>query len=650
MVMSIFQTTDFRRNLAIAMLSSCFAAPVLGAEGDSNSHSDQTGINIGQTAYSPYTGRNYPTRVYWGDTHLHTSNSGDAFAYGTRTGPEDAYRFARGEEVEYIPGQSAKLSRPMDFLVIADHAVGLGIGAEINSGNPDLLKDPTIKRWHEMMKKGGKDAARAADELIKAHASGTLPDLITNPETAIPLMRSVWNRYTDLADRYNTPGLFTTLIGYEWTSVPGGNNLHRVVIFRDDKQKTNQIIPFSAWRSEDPESLWDFLSSYEEKTGGQVLAIPHNSNLSNGRMFAMVNFEGEKFDDAYVKQRIRWEPLIEITQIKGASETHPLLSPDDEFADYGIAGWEKGNLTLQELATADMYQYETARQALKNGLMMEQTLGTNPFRFGLLGSTDSHTALAAVEENNYFGKHAIDLPSSDRWQHVAKRGNGASRYGWQYLSGGYAAVWATENTREAIWDAMKRKEVYGTTGSRITVRFFGGWDFTEEDTLGRQLVDAGYSKGVPMGGELHKESSGHAPSFLVAALKDPDGGNLDRVQIIKGWLDSKGDTHEKIYDIVWSDTDRRQPGTDGKLPVVGNTVNVETATWRNSIGDAELTTLWRDPDFDPDQGAFYYLRVLEIPTPRWTAYDQLRFGTKMSPEVPMITIERAYTSPIWYTP
>ncbi len=639
--------TKYISRPVIVLLGTCF---LVSGNCEEGTHTGQNDNQQGQVAYSPYAGRNYPTRVFWGDTHLHTSNSGDAFAYGTRLGPEAAYRFAKGEEVEYLAGKTAKLSQPLDFLVIADHAVGLGIGAEIYAGNSNLLTDPTIKRWHEMMNEGGEAAARAASELIKAHTSGTMPTLITDPETAIPLMRSVWNNYTELADRFNTPGQFTALIGYEWTSVPGGNNLHRVVVFRDGKKKTDQILPFSAWLSEDPEKLWEFLANYEKNTGGQVLAIPHNSNLSNGRMFAMVNFEGGLLDSAYVQQRSRWEPLIEVTQIKGASESHPQLSPDDEFAGYGIEGWELGNLTLQELKTPDMFQYEYAREALKNGLLLEHKLGTNPFKFGMLGSTDAHTALAAVEENNYFGKHASELPSPNRWSHVARRDNNATHFGWHYLSGGYAAVWATENTREAIWDAMQRKEVYGTTGARISVRFFGGWDFSEEDTLTHQLVDAGYSRGVPMGGELPERPQGRSPTFLVAAMKDPESGNLDRIQVVKGWLDEDAKTHEKVFDVVWGDADHRQRGTDGKLPSVGNTVDVATASWRNSIGDPELSTVWRDPEFNPAQAAFYYLRVLEIPTPRWTAYDQLRFNIKMSTEVPMVTIERAYTSPIWYTP
>lgn len=648
--MTPIQIVNMEKWCAIAVLSFFLIIPVMVAAeqpGSKANHNKAANENI---TYSPYAGKTYPTRVYWGDTHLHTSNSGDAFAYGARLSPEDAYRLAKGEEVGFAPGQSARLSRPLDFLVIADHAEGLGVGAEIYAGNPRLLADDRVKRWHELMNKGGEDAARAASELIKAHASGTLPDAISNPESAIPLLRSVWNEYAAIAERYNQPGQFTALIGYEWTSVPGGNNLHRVVVFRDGKEETDQILPISAWVSEDPEKLWEFLDNYEKKTGGKVLAIPHNGNLSNGRMFALVDFEGKGLNKDYADRRIRWEPLVEVTQIKGAGETHPLLSPDDEFADYGIAGWEKGNLTLQELKTPDMFQYEFAREALKNGLKMGRELGSNPFRFGMLGSTDSHTALAAVGENNFFGKHAIDMPSPVRAERVTRQANGATRYGWQFLAGGYAAVWATENTREAIWDAMKRKEVYATTGSRLSVRFFGGWDFTEEDSLPRRLVDAGYSKGVPMGGELSEAPLDKAPRFLISAMKDPEGGNLDRVQIIKGWLDEEGKTHEKIYDVAWGDAGRRQPGPNDKLPVVGNTVDVASASWRNTIGDAELTSVWEDPDFNSTEPAFYYVRVIEIPTPRWTAYDQLRFGVNMPPEVPMFTIERAYTSPIWYQP
>jgi hypothetical protein len=355
---------------------------------------------------------------------------------------------------------------------------------------------------------------------------------------------------------------------------------------------------------------------------------------------------GKPLDGDYVKNRTRWEPLYEATQIKGDGETHPFLSPNDEFADYGT--WDQGNLNLSVPKTDDMLQYEYAREALRNGLKLEATLGTNPYKFGMVGSTDSHTALATAEEENFFGKHSGNEPNPGRAEHVIGQFGDKKYVGWEMVASGYAAVWATENTREAIFDAMQRKEVYSTTGPRMTVRFFGGWEFEPNDAKSRLPAEVGYGKGVPMGGDLTKGPKGKAPSFLVAALKDLYSGNLDRIQIVKGWLDAKGKTHEKVYDVVWSGD--RKPGAKGKLPAVGNTVDVPNATWTNSIGSAELITVWKDPDFDPNQRAFYYARVIEIPTPRWTAYDAKRFGVKMPKESPMTTQERAYTSPIWYTP
>jgi hypothetical protein len=340
--------------------------------------------------------------------------------------------------------------------------------------------------------------------------------------------------------------------------------------------------------------------------------------------------------------------VYEITQIKGDGEAHPYLSPDDEFAGYEL--WDKGNLDMSQLKTDDMLQYEYAREALKNGLRIEADLGVNPFKFGVVGSTDSHTSLATAAEENFFGKHSGKEPSDHRWAQPVLATPAANVMGWEQVSSGLAAVWATENTREAIWDAFNRREVYGTTGPRMLVRFWGGWDFVEADATSRLPAEVGYANGVPMGGDLTPAPTGTAPSFLVAALKDPYSGNLDRIQIVKGWLDASGNAHERVYDVAWGDADRRQPGRDGKLPPVGNTVDVANATWTNTIGDPELITVWTDPDFDPSQPAFYYARVLEIPTPRWTAYDQKRFGITMDSEVPMVTQERAYTSPIWYTP
>ena len=602
--------------------------------------------------YSPYAGRSYPMHVYFGDTHHHTANSGDAFMAGDRLTPEQSYRFARGEEVVSSTGIPAKLSRPLDFLVISDHAEGLGIMYQVYDGNPVFMADPIVARWSKALHEGGAAAAATKSELVSRQSQGTLPAVVKDPKTVVPIMTSVWKEYLKTADKYNEPGRFTAMIGFEWTSVPGGNNLHRNVLFRDNPDKASQILPFSAWQSEDPEKLWEWMDQYEKKTGGHVLAIPHNANLSNGRMFELVDFAGKPLSKDYAERRARWEVLQEVMQTKGNSETHPQLSPTDEFADFGIQGWDTGNLTMEgEPTTPAMRPYMYLRSGLLQGLMQEQKLGVNPFKFGLIGGTDVHNSLTAIEEDNFFGKHVEQEPSATRWSFIEKKGFGFTRYTWNYTAAGYAAVWATENTREALWDAMKRKETYATSGTRMTVRFFGGWGYDAADANLRTIAEAGYAKGVPMGGDLPKAPNGsHAPTFLVAAMKDPQGGNLDRIQIIKGWVDKGGTSHEKIYDVVWGNADRRVRGSNGKLTPVGDTVDIAHATWTNTIGNSELAAMWKDPDFDPSLRAFYYVRSIEIPTPRWTAYDCVRFGIKMSPEVPMEQQERAWTSPIWYTP
>ncbi len=626
-----------------------FAGIVLSLSAASLAAAEQTATDAN---FSPYAGRDYPTRVFFGDTHHHTANSGDAFMNGDRLSPEDAYRFARGEEIVSSSGVPAQLSRPLDFLVISDHAEGLGVMYEVYNGNPAMMGDETLARWNKMMKAGGAEAAEATNELISAQAQGTLPAPVTDPAIAGPLQKSVWEAYTETSEKYNDPGRFTAMIGYEWTSVPGGNNLHRNVLYRGNKDKADQMMPFTSWDSEDPEKLWEWMAQYEDTVGGNVLAIPHNGNLSNGRMFENVDFQGKPLSKDYAERRARFEVLQEVMQTKGNSETHPTLSPNDEFADYGITGWEYGNLTMEgEPESPEMRPYMYLRGGLMQGLAHEQKLGTNPFKFGLIGGTDVHNSLTSIEEDNFFGKHIVQEPRAERWEHISKQGFGKTRRTWIYTGAGYAAVWANENTRESLWDAMKRKEVYATSGSRMTVRLFGGWSFDETDAQSRYIADPGYAKGVPMGGDLpSREPNSKTPSFLVAAMMDPESGNLDRIQIIKGWLDSNGETHEKIYDVAWGDADRRQPGSNGKLAPVGDTVNVAEASWTNSIGDPDLRAVWTDPDFDVVQSAFYYARVLEIPTPRWTAYDQKRFGIKMSDDVPMKHQERAWTSPIWYTP
>jgi hypothetical protein len=596
---------------------------------------------ITKPQFSPYAGRNYPTRVFFGDTHLHTAISVDAGTMN-RVGQEDAFRFARGEEITSTGGLRAKLSRPLDFLVISDHAEMYGLMPQLLSGDPEILSTEIGRKWYDALTSGDQDKVFATAMEIVGSLSGKVPPI--KSEKAV---RNAWQAYTALADRYNEPGRFTAIIGFEYTTM-GGNNLHRNVLFRGNSSVANRTLPFSQFDSQNPEDLWKYLADFEKQTGSEVLAIPHNGNLSNGRMFSVETFDGKPYSKELATMRARFEPIVEVTQIKGDGEAHPALSPNDEFADY--EKWDKSNLNGTEAKKPEMLQYEYAREALKTGLLLERNLGVNPFKFGMIGSTDSHTSMAAVEEDNFFGKHSGVEPGPNRWEHVVIEAPDPKYTikGWQQAAAGYAGVWATENTREAIFDAMKRKETYATTGPRMVVRFFGGWDFTAEDAESRLPAGVGYAKGVPMGGDLRAAPRGKSPTFLVAAMKDSYSGNLDRIQIVKGWLDKDGKTQEKVYDVVWSGD--RKPGANGKLPSVGNTVNVAKATWKNSIGAPELSTTWKDPNFDPAQPAFYYARVIEIPTPRWTAYEAQRFGIKMPPEVPMTTQERAYTSPIWYTP
>lgn len=586
-----------------------------------------------------------PGQVYWGDTHLHTSNSADAVFNGVRLTPEDALRFARGDEVRSTTGLDAQLSRPLDFLLVSDHAEGIGIGRRIADGDPDLLSDPTIRRWNEMMNESLEQSARAARELIVGFAQGTLPERISDPEIMRASLVSTWTEYLETVERYNEPGTFTSFIGYEYTAMPTGNNLHRVVMFRDGTDVFGDTLPFAATQSQDPEDLWAYLASYKERTGGRAMAIPHNANLSNGLMFAMNDFGGGELTRDYAERRQRWEPIVEVTQFKGDGETHPALSPDDEFADFGNTGWDGANLDASAPKEPGMFAGEYARAALKRGLLLESMLGVNPFQFGMIGATDSHTALSTGDENNYFGKFVTDEPNANR----AAASAGAAirgRVGWQYLAGGYSGVWAGENSRAALFDAMARREVYATTGPRMTVRMFAGWDLADAD-LTADPCDL-YDRAVPMGGNL--SGSGEAPRFLVTALKDPEGANLDRIQIVKGWLDAAGELHEQVYDIAWGDADERSIGEDGNLTPVGNTVDPEAATYENDIGDPELRTVWTDPDFDPAERAFYHVRVLEIPTPRWPAFDRLRYGAELTDDIELVAQERAYGSPVWYSP
>jgi len=602
--------------------------------------------------YSPYAQRSFPERPLWGDQHLHTTLSLDAALAGNRLSPREAYRFARGEEVISSSGQPVRLARPLDWLVIADHSDAIGFGADIIRGKPELLAYEQAARWAKGIAEGGEAAALAMQDLIAAVSQGKMdPEMLALYSPGSKIYKNLWEKTIDDAEAFNDPGRFTAFIGFEWTSLIQGNNMHRNVIFRDGPVRTRQVVPFTMippQGSPDPRDLWKYLTNYEEQTGGEVLAIAHNGNLSNGIMFPLeAQWNGTEFDETYVTERAKWEPVYEITQQKGDGEAHPFLSPDDEFADYET--WDVANLDVSAVTTDDMLAGNYAREALKRGLAIEARLGTNPYKFGVVGGTDAHTSLTAIEEDNYFGKMSIYEPSPTRMFHPFMKTETGTYLGWQMVASGIGAVWATENTREAIFDAIQRKEVYGTTGPRMTVRLFGGWDFTDQDLNSRMPAVVGYQKGVPMGSDLRVMPQGaKAPSFMVYALRDPIGANLDRMQIVKGWLDADGATQEKVYDVAWSGD--RVAGADGKLPAVGTTVDVANANWTNTIGAAELGIVWTDPDFDPAHKAFYYARVIEIPTPRWTTYDAFRFGIDLPEGVPTSTQERAYTSPIWYAP
>lgn len=603
--------------------------------------------------YSPYVNQHFPTKVLFGDVHVHTGLSGDAGGSGTRLMPRDAYRFARGEQLISNTGQPVRISQPYDFLAVTEHTDGMGVILDILSGKPNIMADPYGRELNAAFNKGGKAARKATVGMIAKFAQGEINEVL-NYQPGNPAYKATWDTIVQAAEDYNTPGQFTALIGFEWTSLVKGNNLHRVVLMRDDADKATMIEPYTTTPplgSPNPRDLWKWMANWEEKTGGQILAIPHNGNLSNGWMFPLVdNFDqNNPLDDSYLESRKRWEPLVEVSQAKGDGEAHPLLSPDDSFADFET--WDMGNLDVSQSKTAEMLPGEYARSALKRGLEFDASRGINPYKFGMIGSSDTHTALSTTAENNFFGKMTPAEPRPLRSVGLDKQNSklGIKRKKWQTAASAIVAVWAKSNTRGEIFDAMQRKETFATSGPRIRVRFFGGYEFAKDDALARDIAALGYSKGVPMGGDLAAAPKGKVPTFLVAATKDPQSGNLDRIQIVKAWLDTKGVAQEKVYDVVWGDADKRAVGRNGKLAPVGSTVNPKTATWTNTIGNAELVSVWADPDFKPLVKAFYYARVIEIPTPRWTTYDAVRFAEQMQKGVPVSIQERAYTSPIWYS-
>ena len=593
--------------------------------------------------FSPYAFRDYPDQVLFGDMHIHSNLSPDAGLLGTSLSAGDVYRAARGETVMSNTGQPFRLVRPLDFLVLTDHAEAMGLAPMMRASDPLLLASDRGRAVYDAFNAGPNEAMQAFAGLLADVSAGV------DPFADIDMAGSIWPDFVELADQYNEPGVFTAMTGFEWTSQPGGNNLHRIVVFADGADKTSQTRPFSTFDSDNPEDLWAYMANYEAQTGGRVFAHVHNGNLSNGIAFTAETFDGTPMDAEYAALRSRWEPIMEITQIKGDGETHPYLSPEDEFADF--ERWDVGNLDGSAPKTPEMLRYEYARSALLTGLEVEAATGVNPYAFGFNGTTDAHTGLPSSGEENYFGKMATSEPSPIRMERdVVPAADAALRIvSAQESASGLTGVWARENTRDEVFDAVMRKEIYATTGTRLRVRLFAGWNFEPGDEMATDFAGVGYAGGVPMGGRLINPPEGAAPVFLVRALRDPEWANLDRVQIIKGWIDTDGTTQERVYDVAVSGD--RVIGADGRArDPVGSTVDIATATFTNTIGAPMLDAYWRDPDFDPAERAFYYVRVLEIPTPRWTTYDAVRFGIPLPDSVPPVVQDRAYTSAVWYSP
>ncbi len=566
--------------------------------------------------------------LYWGDLHIHTSYSTDAWLMGVRALPNDAYTFARGGEIRHAGGYGIKLRRPLDFAAVTDHSEYLGVLRDASPATP--LNE---KSFSDRIRNDGKLLNTLAwyrtvsgfdlEEVAATHGTGAT--------------RGAWAETINAAEAHNLPGEFTAFIAYEWSSAPDKDNLHRNVIYRDANVPD---VPYSSLNSNDPEDLWAELER-QRNSGASVFAIPHNGNASNGRMYGSATFGGAAMTAAYASERMRNEPLSEIFQVKGSSETHPQLSPKDDFADFEIV-----DIRLAQDADISEPKGSYARDALRTGIEMSHSEGFNPYKFGVIGSSDGHNASSPVEEDSYHGK----LPILDGSAATRLRTNmflpqdlpGGPSWG----SGGLAAVWAEENTRGSLFDAMLRKETYATSGPRILVRFFGGWNYSADILDSPEWVEIAQADGVPMGGVLPPSLAGSAPTFTVWAARDPQTANLDRIQIIKGWVTAAGKSMERVVDVAWAGN--RALDADGVLPALGNTVDISRASYVNSIGEAQLSAVWTDPDFDPDQEAFYYARVIEIPTPRWSTYDAKSLGVE--PPQPAVHQERAVTSAIWFSP
>jgi hypothetical protein len=616
--------TDFCHQLCYVVLIALLFLPIARAQ------DNQDVGEPGRESKKP----NPLNNVYFGEQHLHSEMSPDAYAMGVRQKMEDAYRYGMGEEITLsTTGEKIRKATPYDFVALTDHAEYLGVFPELGDPKSPLAKNPLAKLINSP---NTDDQNKAASEVIASITSGT-PEGTFKEFVSSKMIRSNWKRHVDTANKYNKPGEFTTLIAFEWTSIPDSQNMHRNVFFRDN---TGPDAPYSSFDSVDPEDLWTYLE-VQRTAGHETFAIPHNGNVSNGLMYAPTNYRGDPIDERYAKRRALNEPLTEIVQTKGSSDTHPSLSPNDEFADFEPFPNLIGTSIVSKVKNGYI------RQALTDGLLHEQKLGTNPFKYGIVAGADVHSGYSGNEEFNWHGAHGVadDTPK----RRLDPKPNASGENGFTVGTAGATAVWAPENTREAIFDSMKRKETYGTSGPLIRLRFFGGWDYADGLIEDPKFVEKAYAGGVPMGGDLmEKPEKSTAPVFAIWALKDPQSGNLDRVQIIKGWT-KDGKTHEKIYDVALSDDRKADPKT-GKVPPVGNTVDVKNATYTNDIGDSQLTAVWEDPDFDPAQHAVYYVRVLEIPTPRWSTYDAKKLGVEPPKEIAAAIQERAWSSPIWYTP
>ncbi len=571
--------------------------------------------------------------VFYGETHLHTSWSFDAFIFGTtKATPEDAYNYAKGKPLMHALGYEMKIKQPLDWMGVTDHSEYVGVIQQANDPTTALSKTELGKK---LVVKDAADIQR-----IYLLLAGSMTDNKPFPELVSPeLISSVWDKNNAMANAANEPGKFTAFNSYEWTSTPDNANMHRNIFFKDSDHLPEA--PFSSFDSQAPEDLWAWMDKQRED-GIELLAISHNANVSDGLMYPTeVDFKGRPIDKAWAESRMRNERLIEMKQIKGASETHPLLSPTDEFANFEIMSYLLGDPQGKFPKIPGSY----ARDALKNGLAMKESLGINPYKFGFLSGSDSHNAAAPYRQDNFFGGHG----AADGGLKERMAGHLFAGADTRLLNpAGLSAVWAEENTRASLFDGMQRKETYATSGVRIKLRFFGGWNYDDALWDDKNVVATAYANGVPMGGDLTTEPGKKAPTFAVWALKDPTSGNLDRVQIIKGWT-RNGQTFEKIYDVVW-DGDRKPDYITGKVPSIGSTVNLEEASYTNDIGAVELKKTWTDPDFDPSVEAFYYARAIEIPTPRWTTIQAKELGIMPPENVPATVEERAWSSPIWYSP